>query len=323
MRHARSINRQGGAALIVVLLLVATLSFILLSVTNIVTASVKRSAADRARSDFYWRAAAGELIARTVLEKYLAAEPAKMTPGEGIFAEPVEIPIEGGKASILFRDATRCFNINSLVTGSSGSFAENPQAIEGFKRLLEAIGLGAGEAAKLADVVVDFMDSDDFSRGQGGEDGFYSALPTPYRTSGQQIQSVTELRAMDGVTKSIYQRIRPYLCAEAGTDAGAFNINMARPEHGPILLALLPDGADAELSDLRAQIEALPPGGILDAGQLSPPLSAVPGLAFVSNRIEAVIRLEVNDLTMEEKVLFEAKLGARPKILARTFGDDF
>ena len=79
--RARGESGEKGAALIVVLLLVATLSFILLSITNVVTTATKRSAADRARTDFYWRAAAGELIARQILEKYVATTPLKMAPG--------------------------------------------------------------------------------------------------------------------------------------------------------------------------------------------------------------------------------------------------
>lgn len=323
IRAPRNLPKEKGAALIVVLLLVATLSFILLSVSGLVSASARRSAADRAHSDFDWRAAAGERIAEEMLEKYLKTKPPKMTPTEGIFARPIEAPIEDGKATILFRDATGCFNVNNLVAGSAGSYAENPVAIEGFISLLQSIGLGAGEASKVADVIVDFIDSDDMTRGQGAEDGFYTALPTPYRTSGQLIQSMSELRAMDGVTRSLYRRIRPYLCAEPTTDEGALNINMAGPEHAPILLARLPAGSDGELSALRSQLAAMPPGGVLDANLLDPPLSAVRGLAFTSDRIEAVVRLEVNGRAIEEKLLFEAKQGGDLKLLARTFGEDF
>lgn len=325
-------NRKAekGAALIVVLLLIATLSFILLSITNVVTAAVRRSAADRARTDFYWRAAAGELVAREILEKYLATNPAKMAPGEGIFAKPVEVPIEGGKASIGFRDATLCFNVNSLVAGGPGEYAENPPAIEGFTTMLEALGLGSGEADKLADVIVDFMDNDALSRGQGAEDGFYSALPTPYRTSGQLIKSMSELRAMDGVTRSLYRRIRPYLCALDGTSMGTVNINMARRDRSetsldpaPALLGYFPASAGVTMSELRNLLEAIPPGGLADRSVMDPALAAVPEFALVSDRIEAVITLEVNDLAIEERLLFETKSGTPPKLLARTFGDDY
>ena len=321
-RQMRDREAENGAALIVVLLLVATLSFILLSITNVVTAAVKRSAADRARAEFYWRASAGELIAKQILEKFLATSPSKMAPGEGIFAKAVEVPIEGGAASIEFRDATRCFNINSLVTRGTNSIDENPAAIEAFINMLTAAGLGEGESRKITDVIVDYIDSDSSSRPQGAEDGFYSALSTPFRTGGQLIVSVSELRALDGVSKSLYDRIRPYLCALDGVTPGKVNINWARDVHASILLALQPAGSTATLSDIKAAIEALPPGGVSNLAGLAPPLASVTGYVLVSDQIEAKITLEVNDLTIEEKLLFDTST-PEVRLVARTFGDDF
>ncbi|OFX05716.1 MAG: hypothetical protein A3E78_03280 [Alphaproteobacteria bacterium RIFCSPHIGHO2_12_FULL_63_12] len=317
-------SREGerGAALIVVLLLIATLSFILLSITNVVTAAVKRSAADRARTDFYWRAAAGELIAKQMLEKYLATGPAKMAPGEGLFAKALEIPVEGGKATIAFSDATRCFNVNSLVAGSAGSYVENTSGIDAFITMLTAAGLGEGEARKISDVIVDYIDSDSNQRGQGAEDGFYTALPTPFRTGGQLIASVSELRALDGMSRSRYRAIRPWLCALASVQPGEVNINMARDVHAPLLLALQPAGATTTLSDIKTALANLPPGGESNPAALTPPLAGINEYKLTSGRIEAKIRLEVNNLTIEEKLLFD--MSSPPvRLIARTFGDDY
>lgn len=313
-------EREKGAALIVVLLLVATLSFILLSITNTVTASVERSTADRARADIYWRAAAGEQIARVILSRYLEGKPARMAPNSDIFAGPIETPIEGGRATINFYDATACFNLNSLVAGGQGSFAADAANVPKFAALLEGIGLGTGEARKIADVIIDFVDSDDTTSGQGAEDGFYTALPTPYRTGGQLIRSVSELRAMDGVSRAIFQRVRPFLCALDTSAPMAINGNMLRPAQAPLAAALL--GPDASAADFAAAIEAMPPGGVAAVTDFPSPLPTVPGISTVSNYIEAQIRLEVNHLTIEEKLLFDATTSP-PKLIARTFGDDF
>lgn len=317
-------NPQSGAALIIVLLLVATLSFILLSITTIVSASVGRSAADRARADGFWKADAGVVIATEILAKYLEQNPARMSHDEGVFGEPIEVPIDGGKATLLFRDATRCFNINSLVSGSDGQYAEAPENIERFVRLMESIGLGSGEANKLADVIVDYMDSDANSRPQGAEDGFYTALPTPFRTAGRPLVSVSELQALDGVGRQKYRRIRPFLCADKTTSPMSINGNFLRAEaHAELIAAQLPADPPPDVGALQNAIGAIPPGGAASADKFPEPLNALPGIATVSNRIEAVIRLEVNGLAVEEKLLFDAKAGARPKLLARTFGEDF
>jgi general secretion pathway protein K len=319
----RDKGSEKGAALIVVLLLIATLSFILLSITNIVTAAVKRSAADRARTDFYWRAAAGELIAQQILEKYLATGPAKMVPGEGIFAKPIEVPIEGGKATIGFQDATRCFNVNSLVTGGQTGYTQPGAGSPTLVAALESIHLGSGEAQKLADVIEDYIDSDSNVDGQGAEDGFYTALPAPYRTSGQLIFSLSELRAMDGVSAKLYLDVRSYLCALDNSNPVNINGNWLNPERDAAFIAAqMPVGPGTSATDVQAAIRALPPGGVDNATNFPPPLNTLTVIRTTSDRIEALITLEVNDLTIEEKVLFDTTGGA-PKFLARTFGDDY
>lgn len=320
--RARGESGEKGAALIVVLLLVATLSFILLSITNVVTAATKRSAADRARTDFYWRAAAGELIARQILEKYVATTPLKMAPGEGIFAKAIEAPIEGGTASIEFRDASLCFNINSLVAGAPGGFDENPAAIDSLVNMLTAIGLGEGESRRFIDVIVDYIDTDSLSRAQGAEDGFYTALPVPFRTGSQLVASLSELRALDGVSRSRYSAVSPYLCALATTAPGKVNLNWAKEAHAPVLLALQPAGSRATISDIKAAIAALPPGGLSDLAALEPPLAGISEYALTSDRIEAKITLEVNDLTIEERLLFDTSTPP-VRLIGRTFGDDY
>ena len=313
----RNRNRERGAALIVVLLLVATLSFILLSVANVVTASVKRSSADRARTEFYWRAAAGELLAKKILDKYVATAPQKMAPDDGIFAKPVELEIEGGTATIAFADATQCFNINSLVTAGPG-----PVGVDAFVILLTSKGFGEGEARKIGDVIVDYIDDDSSQQPQGAEDGYYTALPTPFRTGGQPIESVSELRALDGVSRERYLRMKPYVCALGAGVPGKVNINWSREWNAPVLLALQPPGATVSLNDIISGIGTPPPGGFSDLTTLNPPLAGIPQYVLTSDRIEAKITLEVNDLTIEEKLLFDAST-APVRLIARTFGDDY
>jgi len=321
-RNRREKNRESGAALIVVLLLVATLSFILLSVANVVTASVKRSGADRARTEYFWRAAAGELVARQILDKYVGGTLTKMAPDDEIFAKPIELEIEGGTATILFADATQCFNINSLVKGSSGTYSASQAEADAFVILLNSIGLSEGEARKISDVIVDYIDSDSSSEPQGAEDGLYTALPTPFRTGGQPIESVSELRALDGISRERYLRIKPFICALGAGVPGNVNLNWSRKLSAPVLLALQPTGSNASLSEIESQIGSLPPGGVANLGDLNPPLAGVPQYILTSDRIEAKITLEVNDLTIEEKLLFDTS-AAPVRLIARTFGDDY
>lgn len=305
----RERHQQRGAALVVVLLLVATLSFILLSITSIVTASVNRSASDRTRAEMLWRALAAEHIAEAIIEKYLETSPTKMAPNEGVFGAQIELPFANGKGAIIFNDATRCFDVNTLAPGG----AANQANVDNFVTLLESIGLGGGEARKAAEVIADFIDSDFQTQGQGVEDNFYTALPTPFRTAGGPLASISEVRAMDGFNRNLYRRIRPYLCAGEAA-SGKVNFNFLTEDHAPLVYAMQGSPWTIPLDDIKAAIKAIPPGGTtaLPAG--------VPPMVLTSGMIEARVRLEVNDRTMEETLLFKIA-GNDAFLVARAFGD--
>lgn len=312
-------KRQRGAALIIVLLLVATLSFILLSITNIVTAGVRRASAERARSELLWRAAAAEEIATAIIEKTFATPPTVMAPGVGLFAEPVELPFESGTGSIIFDGASECFNINSVVTGATGGLTVDPARRGEFVNTLSAAGIGDGEAQRIGDVVVDFLDTDAAPGGRGVEDGFYTLLPTPFRTADSLIASVSELRAMDAVTADIYRRVGHLLCANEDSSPSAINANMLVPGDAPIIAGLL---GGSTLGEIASAIASRPAGGWASVADVPSPINAVAGVDVVSDRIEARVNLELGDHVMEEKLLFEVAAG-NPKLLARTFGEEF
>lgn len=315
----RAAIRQNGAALIIVLLLVATLSFVLLSTTTILTASVNRSASDRARAEMLWKAAAAEEISASFLTKYVAASPQKMLRADALFTSQIDLPFARGKASIVFRDATRCYNVNALVADGQS----NAAALDEFASLLDAIGVEGGEARRLAEVAADFMDSDFSTQGRGAEDNFYTALPVPFRTASSPIASVSELRALSGYSQKRYRRLKPYLCAY---DAGVqlpMNLNMLTAADAPLIHALT-QGQWA-VGDIESQIAATPPGGWASSADFWAPFvnsgGAAPSVqgSGVSGMVKASIFLEVDGRTMEETLLF-AIAGGNVRMVARAFG---
>lgn len=310
--------RERGAALVIVLLLVATLAFVLLSISEIMTAGVRRASAERARADLLWRAAAAEEVADQMLKSYLATKPAKMSAEDGVFSDQLELPFEDGTGVVVFADATGCFNLNSLVANGQ----EDPAESAKFVHLLNLVGLGPSEAEALKSVVVDFIDTDPAPQPDGAEDSFYTALPTPFRTAEGSIASVSELRAMDGVTREVYQRIAPYLCALPDPGPTKINVNMVSENHAPLIAAQLSGGAaPVSVDDVKKAIGSRPPGGWSNIADVPPELQP-PGFSLTSNLVEARIRLEVNEATIEEALLFELKPDD-VELLARTFGGAF
>lgn len=319
-------RRQRGAALVIVLLLVATLSFVLLSLTTTITTGVRRGANERARTELLWGALAAERIALSVLEKAAAGGALRTASSEGgLFKQQLALPVERGEAALRFADASRCFNVNSLISEEPPYRKIDDQHAE-LIRLLEAIGAGDNDAAAIADAVTDFLDSDSNTESQGSEDNFYTGLTTPFRTAGGPIASISELRAVEGVTRETYARIVPYLCARRAGQKIEINLNALTAEDAPVIYALA--GGAWPLSDVRAQIAATPPGGWPDAATFwnaSPGAAAPAGVVsgIQPTWIEARVRLEANERFVEEALIISIPSGGKPSLYSRSFGGGF
>jgi general secretion pathway protein K len=96
-----------------------------------------------------------------------------------------------------------------------------------FQRLLLSLDLDPF----LADVIVDWVDSDDVTTGTtGAEDQFYSSLTTPYRSANRQFSSLSELSSLRGFNPTIINILAPYVTALPLSSESAFtriNVNTA------------------------------------------------------------------------------------------------
>ncbi|MEM6413997.1 MAG: type II secretion system minor pseudopilin GspK [Pseudomonadota bacterium] len=117
-KHHIPQNGQQGVALIIVLLLTASLSFIALGVTTQMRDAVSRTRAGNDRMTLHWRALSTEVVAQVAIEKIVRAtsqaQTSTITPITSLFLRPITVPLPSGTAEIVFSDATRCINLNSL-----------------------------------------------------------------------------------------------------------------------------------------------------------------------------------------------------------------
>ena len=81
-----------------------------------------------------------------------------------------------------------------------------------FIRLLQALGeasLPMEEAMALTDAVTDFIDRDAERRLNGAEEGEYRYADYPYLPANRALASVSELRAVRGMTEPVYRALAP------------------------------------------------------------------------------------------------------------------
>lgn len=113
---------------------------------------------------------------------------------------------------------------------------------------LEGLSIDRREAIAITEAIADFIDADDLRRMDGAEEEAYRNATPPYRAANQPLRSVSELRAIQGVTPELYAALAPLVTVWPAS-GGKLNIHTALPQ---VLATLTPDD----------QLEPLSPGEV-------------------------------------------------------------
>ena len=143
----------------------------------------------------------------------------------------------GGLYSYRITDEEARLNINSST----------PDRID---RLLQTLGVDKEVRDTIVDSIQDWRDPNDEHRANGAEsDDYYLKLPTPYRAHNANLESITELLQIKGITPAIYNgsKDHPGLAGLVTVrSTGTVNMNTA----GPAVLAAL-GLSTAEITEIQ------------------------------------------------------------------------
>ncbi len=118
---------------------------------------------------------------------------------------PVEL-IDGVSIAGQITDLDGRFNLNSLVDDQG---AKDPVAVEIFRRLLRTLDI----PEQKADLVVDYIDSDQQTEPNGAEDSFYTSQQPSNRPPNRPMLQVSELLAVPQIGLEAYLRLVPHVTA--------------------------------------------------------------------------------------------------------------
>lgn len=229
---------QRGVALATAVLIVAVCATAAASILSRLELDIRRTA-NVVNSDQALRygVAAEDFIAALLK---LEAENTKFDhPGEE-WAKPITLPIEDGFLQGRLIDQSGCFNVNNL----DGRNATEHRAQ--LARLLSALGIDPG----VAQAITDWIDPDSNPTApSGAEDGQYLSNNPPYRTANTEIDSVSELRLVFGVTDEVFTKLQPHVCATPKNRP--INVNTASVE---VLMSLAPEFSKSTAEAIHAQI---------------------------------------------------------------------
>lgn len=249
---------ERGAALLTVLVLTATMSALAVAMLDDILFAVRRTADVRAAEQAAWYALGAEALGVAAIRRSLEQEPERADLRSLWARGEQRLPVEGGLIVGRVRDGGNCFNLNSLVRAEgAGRLRRNPESVERFLRLLEALELDPLRASAIADAAVDWLDDDARPAPRGAEDTAYAGRRLPYRTAGAPMAEVSELRGLEGVDGALYRRVEPFLCAHPDHEPSRLNVNTLTEADAPLLVML----AGEELARARDVIADRPEGG--------------------------------------------------------------
>lgn len=233
-------GRDTGAALLSVLILVGIMAVLAIGLFDRLRLATGLAVNAGGRAQARAAALAAEALATTRIDDLRAASPGRTTLAGGWQDRLITLPLPAGTATARLGDGGNCFNLNSLVSGSSpDALASRPIAIAQFAALLQALDVPEADARHIAAAAADWIDSDDVANPFGAEDAAYAGGPQPYRTAGTLMADASELRPVAGMTAALYARIRPWVCALPVTQMSPVNINTITAAQAPLLALLM------------------------------------------------------------------------------------
>lgn len=238
----RPAERETGMALLTVLLLVAVMGTLTAAALETINRSVRMAGNGRTAMQARYHALGAEALALLRVEALLAAAGNTLTLAGGWHGRTFTLNTgDGGSVRARITDGGNCFNLNSVGDGGNAtSLKMRPHGVRQFTTLMLTLGIDDGHARRAAHALADWVDADGTPLPLGGEDAVYARAPTAYRPSNTLLAETSELRAVAGITREIYDVIRPWVCALPTTDMSPININTLVPSQAPLLAMVLP-----------------------------------------------------------------------------------
>ncbi len=239
------VRRQRGIAVLTAMLVVTIATVLAIEIAWDTALDLRRTESLFARDQAQLYGLGAEAYAATLLEDALFNQ----SGNTAIYSRTDDATACGGFAFTLDEggmtggvcDLQARFNLNNLVTADG---ERDPLVMQQFRRLLAAVStvdetldIDAVTADTIVESAADWIDPDTSADFNGAEDDTYTSGQPPYRAANFWFTSVSELRAVRGVSDEIFLALAPYLAAlpVTGGQPTRINVNTAAV---PVLMSL-------------------------------------------------------------------------------------
>ncbi|MBQ4852232.1 type II secretion system minor pseudopilin GspK [Pseudoalteromonas sp. MMG012] len=322
-------KQQRGAALIIVLFIVALAATIAAEMAANLMVQVQRAQNIQTHQQAKWYSYGAEELVKKVLLESKKEDTEKVHLDQPWAREEVPYPVDQGTLSGEVTDLQACLNLNALAAPKDKNQANN-QTNPAHKALLELLKniedlpLDESEEA-LADSVYDWLDQDSITYRSGAEEDEYMSRRTPYLTANNLLASVSELRVIKGFNPLVMKKLLPYVCVIPGNTELKVNVNTIKSEQALLLSALM---KGLSKSEAEAIISARPEKGFDSVDEFY--TEAANQGAAKDSKSDKVFTVDSNYFKLRAKAEFDERLftmtsiiqinQGQATILARKFG---
>jgi general secretion pathway protein K len=251
-----------GAALVIVLFIVALAAILAVEMSANLMLQVQRSTNLQSQQQAKWYAYGAEELAIKGLIQSKKDDPEKTT-----LAQPwakqgdVKYPVDNGTLSGQLTDLQACLNLNALgAEPDPNSTNKTNPAHKALFAILENIeDLPSDESEEgMADSVFDWLDKNSITYRSGAEEGEYLSRQFPYMTANSLFASVSELRLIKGFNPLVMEKVLPFVCVIPGSTLLSINVNTVTEEQALLFSGLIDE---LSVSGAQAVIAARPENG--------------------------------------------------------------
>ena len=229
--------RQGGFAIITVLLVVAVVALLAMQMSTRLRMQVARVASSDYAEQAYWHWLSAEALTRQVLLLELENDDGRAHLNQNWASAQGPFPVRGGFIGGKIRDLHSCFNLNSLYTDDVSN-ARFLLAVEQYQALLSALEIDEFLAERLTATLIDWLDKNtELHSSLGAEDADYESLPQPYQAGNNLLSHRSELRQIAGYSAEVYAILAPYVCVIPGNTSWNLNLNTVNSDKPELVVA--------------------------------------------------------------------------------------
>ncbi|WP_291072226.1 type II secretion system minor pseudopilin GspK [Hyphomonas sp.] len=318
-------SRQAGAALLSILLIVATLSVAAVMATGAIARQTAIQKLGARRAVAAWAARSAEAAALASASDLVSASRLPPTGDGADRAQTVALPVEGGQVVLTMQEQRPCFNLNTL--GDPDPLVREQRSAQ-LTLLLEELGVRGNEADALIATLADWIDTDTVESPAGAEDTTYLSREDGFRVANQPLRSLKELAALPGFTADLRTALAAHTCAAPGTDMAPLNLNAFTAADAPLVHAVTQ--GTLSLAEARRFIDARPATGWASLEAVQTYAASRPALEQALTGLPLTVRGEYfvgrGDVQLDAgswpfRFILRAGTAAPARIVWHTFGD--